>query len=74
LKVFLTGSFVNWKEQIPMLREGNEFYLDYPLEQGEHSYKFIVDGEWRYASNQPSKLDNGGNINNEIKIQVNLEV
>ncbi|KAI8983470.1 hypothetical protein BDB01DRAFT_125249 [Pilobolus umbonatus] len=29
-------------------------------------YKFVVDGEWRYAADLPHRTDRHGNINNVI--------
>ena len=31
-----------------------------------HQYKFIVDGEWRFAPEEKKIKDDGGNINNYI--------
>lgn len=45
---------------------GNEFTLLKTLERGVHQYKFIVDGNWRFAADQPTMRDNCGNINNYI--------
>ena len=45
---------------------GNEFTLLMTLERGIHQYKFIVDGNWRFATDQPTMRDNQGNINNFI--------
>ena len=36
------------------------------MKRGVHTFKFIVDGEWRYAPEQKSKADEWGNINNVI--------
>lgn len=32
-------------------------------------YKFIVDGEWKYAPEQPAMYDERGNVNNVIEVQ-----
>jgi 5'-AMP-activated protein kinase regulatory beta subunit len=45
---------------------GNEFTLMKTLERGVHQYKFIVDGNWRFATDQPTMRDSAGNINNFI--------
>jgi 5'-AMP-activated protein kinase regulatory beta subunit len=45
----LIGSFSKWQERIPMKKMGNEFTLVKALERGIHFYKFIVDGEWKFA-------------------------
>jgi len=40
------------------------FSVTVDLPAGIHSYKFIVDGVWRYAKDQPTLPDRSGNINN----------
>ena len=32
-------------------------------------YKFIVDGEWRYAAEQTAMYDELGNVNNVLEVQ-----
>ena len=52
-RVELIGSFNNWKERLPMKKNGNEFTFIMKLERGVvHQYKFIVDSEWRFAPDQ----------------------
>jgi 5'-AMP-activated protein kinase regulatory beta subunit len=55
-----------WKERIPMTKNGNEFTLIMPIERNIHTYKFVVNNEWRFASDQPTMRDEHGNINNFI--------
>ena len=38
------------------------------LAPGVYQYKFIVDGEWRYAADQPAILDEIGNVNNVVEV------
>lgn len=64
--MFLTGSFGNWKERIPMKKVGNDFTVMKTLERSLHQYKFIVDNDWRIAPDQPSMRDANGNMNNFI--------
>jgi 5'-AMP-activated protein kinase regulatory beta subunit len=45
---------------------GNEFTLTKMLGRGVHQYKFIVDGDWRFAPDYPTMRDNQGNINNYV--------
>lgn len=66
-EAYLVGSFTGWTERLLMKKVGgNEFSLLHPLERGVHQYKFIVDGNWRFAGDQPTMRDNQGNINNFI--------
>lgn len=32
-------------------------------------YKFIVDGKWRYATDQPAMYDDQNNVNNVLEVQ-----
>lgn len=50
-----------------MEKRGTDFEIDVPLNRGaSYDYKFFVDGEWRFANEQPIKRDQMGNINNWI--------
>lgn len=35
---------------------------------GKFQYKYIVDGEWRQHSNQPTEQDEHGNLNNVVEV------
>lgn len=50
--VFITGTFNNWEQKIPMHRSGNDFTYIHNLKKGKHAFKFIVDDEWRFAPDQ----------------------
>lgn len=70
-QVFLVGSFSQWKEYIPMKKEtedGKVFSHLCKLPVGIHSYKFVVDGEWKYCPDQELIRDMDGNINNCVAI------
>ena len=47
--VILVGDFTHWqKGGVPMRKGKNGVWeATVPLEPGKHSYRFIVDGEWR---------------------------
>jgi 5'-AMP-activated protein kinase regulatory beta subunit len=62
--VFLAASFNGWREQIPMVRSGNDFQVVHELPRGVHQYKFIVDDQWRFSPDQPKTQDTNGNMNN----------
>lgn len=66
--VFLAASFNGWREQIPMVRSGNEFAVVCELPRGVHQYKFIVDEHWRFAPDQPKTQDGAGHMNNVCDI------
>ena len=66
-EVFVIGSFNSWRQRLLMERRGSEFVLEHPLERGMTlEYKFIVDNEWRFAPDQPTKKDQNDNINNYV--------
>jgi hypothetical protein len=64
----LSGTFNGWSHKIPMHQSGNDFSHIISLPPGEHAYKFIVDNEWRFASDQPTIADKQGNINNYVDL------
>uniref|UniRef100_A0A5F8GXV0 5'-AMP-activated protein kinase subunit beta-1 n=1 Tax=Monodelphis domestica TaxID=13616 RepID=A0A5F8GXV0_MONDO len=46
-EVYLSGSFNNWTK-LPLTRSHNNFVAILDLPEGEHQYKFYVDGQWTY--------------------------
>ncbi|CAE8731697.1 unnamed protein product [Polarella glacialis] len=66
--VFLAASFNGWRDQIPMVRSGQEFAVVQDIPRGVHQYKFIVDDHWRFAPDQPKTQDSQGNMNNVLDI------
>lgn len=66
--IFVVGSFNNWKDNYQMEKNGDTSTIILPLEKREHFYKFIVDGEWKFAPDQNTVADNNGNINNIIDL------
>lgn len=68
--VKLIGSFSNWKDTYEMKKDikDNVYKISLPLNNDIYTYKFIVDGEWKYSKNQPTKQDSEGNINNFLDL------
>mmetsp|Transcript_2934 Transcript_2934/g.8519 ORF Transcript_2934/g.8519 Transcript_2934/m.8519 type:complete len:304 (+) Transcript_2934:102-1013(+) len=66
--VYVTGTFNNWAERIPMRNSRNDFTVCLNLPVGTFSYKFIVDNEWRFSPSQPLVQDAQGNVNNCITV------
>lgn len=67
--VDLVGSFTGWSaEKVRMARSGHEFVAIKELPRGLHYYKFIVDDQWRFTPNQPTRTDAQGNVNNVLDI------
>ncbi|XP_068753327.1 5'-AMP-activated protein kinase subunit beta-2-like [Montipora capricornis] len=68
-EVLLSGSFNDWKTRIPMSQSQGEFSAIIELPEGEHEYKFCVDGRWIHDPNAPTTNDNFGGRNNVINVQ-----
>jgi 5'-AMP-activated protein kinase regulatory beta subunit len=67
-EVYISGTFTNWKP-IPMVKSHGDFVTIVDLPEGKHQYKFLVDGEWRHDSHEPT-ADNGlGTENNTINVK-----
>lgn len=47
---------------VSFLVQGHDFV-------GRVQYKFIVDGKWRYATDQPAMYDDQNNVNNVLEVQ-----
>ena len=71
-KVYVTGTWDNWKTRIPLNKSANDFSIITPLPAGIHQYKFIVDGHWKHATEQPSCFDAQGHATNCLEIQAVL--
>lgn len=62
------GSFDNWTNRQALQRSGKDFTIVKLLPPGVYQYKFIVDGEWKYAPEQPAMYDEIGNVNNVLEV------
>lgn len=68
--VEVEGSFDGWQTRTQLHRSGNrEFSVIKSFPPGVYQYKFIVDGEWKYAPDQPAMYDELGNVNNVLEVQ-----
>ncbi|CAH1406931.1 unnamed protein product [Nezara viridula] len=67
-QVLISGTFSNWKT-IPMVKSHGDFVTIIDLPEGDHQYKFYVDGEWKH--DPASKVvENGmGSKNNLIAVK-----
>ncbi|QHL86183.1 hypothetical protein GU926_01455 [Nibribacter ruber] len=68
-KVFLAGSFNEWRErELAMVKTAEGWQLPLYLNQGTHSYKFIVDGKWYQDVANAEKLpDENGGFNSVVR-------
>ncbi|XP_055511205.1 5'-AMP-activated protein kinase subunit beta-1a [Leucoraja erinacea] len=74
-EVFISGSFNGWTNKIPLTRSQNNFVAILDLPEGEHQYKFYVDGHWTHDSSEPVTTSQLGTINNVIQVrQTDFEV
>lgn len=46
-QVYISGTFTEWKT-LPMVKSHGDFVTIIDLPEGEHQYKFFVDGEWKH--------------------------
>ncbi|XP_072971232.1 SNF1-related protein kinase regulatory subunit beta-2 [Typha angustifolia] len=68
-EVFVEGSWDNWKTKMILHRSGKEFAIMKVLPSGYYQYRFIVDGEWKYAPEMPLMHDDMGNVYNILDVQ-----
>lgn len=68
-QVYVSGSWDGWKKRIPLVRSHDDFTVILNLPEGDHQYKYNVDGNWCLDQTSP-KVDNGqGGQNNQLKIE-----
>uniref|UniRef100_A0A8C0FDD2 Protein kinase AMP-activated non-catalytic subunit beta 2 n=1 Tax=Bubo bubo TaxID=30461 RepID=A0A8C0FDD2_BUBBB len=68
-EVFISGSFNNWSTKIPLIKSHNDFVAILDLPEGEHQYKFFVDGQWVHDPSEPVVTSQMGTINNLIHVK-----
>lgn len=60
-QVYISGTFSDWKI-LPMVRSHGDFVTIIDLPEGEHEYKFFVDGEWKHDPKIVSYVTNVFNV------------
>ncbi|XP_064424162.1 5'-AMP-activated protein kinase subunit beta-1 isoform X1 [Latimeria chalumnae] len=68
-EVYLSGTFTNWNTKIPLIRSHNNFVAILDLPEGEHQYKFFVDGQWTHDPSEPVVTSQLGTVNNIIQVK-----
>ncbi|XP_074586453.1 SNF1-related protein kinase regulatory subunit beta-2-like [Curcuma longa] len=68
-EVFVEGSWDNWKTKKPLQMSGKDFTVMMVLPSGFYQYRFIVDGEWKYAPDLPWMNDYMGNVHNILDLK-----
>lgn len=67
-EVLISGTFSEWKT-IPMVKSHSDFVTIIDLPEGDHQYKFCVDGEWKHDTSLKI-VDNGmGSKNNMVSVK-----
>lgn len=67
--VFVSGSFNNWSTKIPLNKSRNNFVAIVDLPEGEHQYKFCVDGQWILDPAGAVVTSKTGTVNNVIQVK-----
>ncbi|KAH8391203.1 hypothetical protein KR215_008796 [Drosophila sulfurigaster] len=66
--VTISGTFSKWKP-IPMVRSHGNFVTIIDLPEGDHQYKFCVDGEWKHDPKLKSVENDEGEKNNLVSVR-----
>ncbi|KAH8314492.1 5'-AMP-activated protein kinase subunit beta-1 [Drosophila kikkawai] len=66
--VTISGTFSNWKP-ITMVRSHGNFVTIIDLPEGDHQYKFCVDGEWKHDPKLKSVENDEGQKNNLVSVR-----
>ena len=66
--MFIAGSFNNWKTKIPLTKSQNDFVTILDLPEGQHEYKFFVDGQWVLDPDQKHREGEAGATNNVVEV------
>ncbi|XP_055386396.1 5'-AMP-activated protein kinase subunit beta-1 [Condylostylus longicornis] len=67
-QVYISGTFSNWKA-LPMVRSHGDFVTIIDLPEGDHQYKFYVDGEWRHDPKLKNIENEAGTKNNLVSVR-----
>ncbi|KAI3708182.1 hypothetical protein L2E82_37309 [Cichorium intybus] len=68
-QVAIEGSWDNWRTRELLEGCGTHFSIFKVLNAGVYHYRFIVDGQWTYATDLPHERDDFGNIYNILDLQ-----
>lgn len=66
--VMISGTFTKWKP-IPMVRSHGNFVTIIDLPEGDHQYKFCVDGEWKHDPKLKSVENEDGDTTNLVSVR-----
>jgi len=71
--VNVAGEFNSWTPQ-PATKSGDGWSFQIDLQPGRYQYKWVVDGNWLADESQPVEVDQSGNKNNVVSIEVQQEI
>lgn len=67
-EVYISGSFSEWKP-IAMAQSHGDFGIILEVPEGDHQYKFKVDGQWHHNPNEPTVDNDVGSKNNVVTVK-----
>lgn len=67
-QVFISGTFSNWKP-LPMVKSHGDFVTIIDLPEGDHEYKFCVDGNWKHDPKLKNIENDVGTKNNLVSVR-----
>lgn len=67
-QVYISGTFSDWRP-LPMVKSHGDFVTIIDLPEGEHQFKFYVDGEWRHDPKLKNVENDVGSKNNMISVR-----
>lgn len=67
-QVYISGTFSEWKA-LPMVKSHGDFVTIIDLPEGDHQYKFCVDGEWKHDPRLKNIENDVGTKNNLVSVR-----
>lgn len=67
-QVYISGTFSKWKA-LPMVKSHGDFVTIIDLPEGEHEFKFCVDGEWKHDPKLKNLENDIGSKNNMVSVR-----
>ncbi|KAG9139202.1 hypothetical protein Leryth_018801 [Lithospermum erythrorhizon] len=67
--VAVEGSWDDWRTRKPLQKSGKDFTIMKVLPSGVYQYRFIVDGQFKYAPELPRTQDEAGNYYNILDLK-----
>ncbi|XP_052865023.1 5'-AMP-activated protein kinase subunit beta-1 [Anopheles cruzii] len=67
-QVYISGTFSKWKA-LPMVKSHGDFVTIINIPEGDHQYKFLVDGEWKHDPKLKNVENDTGIKNNLVTVR-----